>query len=70
MAELGKRSIDNFFEHRMPTYAEQLSYRGLFGLFPFIILVSRCWRCSSSTRFSTGSSKRPWARSSSRSQNR
>ena len=39
MAELGKRSIDNFFEHRMPTYAEQLSYRGLFGLFPFIILV-------------------------------
>jgi membrane protein len=39
MVELGKRSIDNFFEHRMPTYAEQLSYRGLFGLFPFIILV-------------------------------
>jgi membrane protein len=39
MVELGKRSVRNFFEHRMPTYAEQLSYRGLFGLFPFIILV-------------------------------
>ena len=39
MVELGKRSIRNFFEHRMTTYAEQLSYRGLFGLFPFIILV-------------------------------
>jgi membrane protein len=39
MVELGKRSIGNFFEHSMPTYAEQLSYRGLFGLFPFIILV-------------------------------
>ena len=39
MVELGKRSIRNFFEHRMTIYAEQLSYRGLFGLFPFIILV-------------------------------
>ena len=39
MVELGKRSVRTFFEHRMPTYAEQLSYRGLFGLFPFIILV-------------------------------
>jgi len=39
MVELGKRSIRNFFEHHMTTYAEQLSYRGLFGLFPFIILV-------------------------------
>jgi membrane protein len=39
MVELGKRSIGNYFEHRMATYAEQLSYRGLFGLFPFIILV-------------------------------
>jgi membrane protein len=37
--ELGERSIRNFVEHRMTTYAEQLSYRGLFGLFPFIILV-------------------------------
>jgi membrane protein len=39
MVELGKRSVRTFFEHRMPIYAEQLSYRGLFGLFPFIILV-------------------------------
>src|SRR5918993_6130666 len=39
MVELGKRAVKNFLEHRMPTYAEQLSYRGLFGLFPFIILV-------------------------------
>jgi membrane protein len=39
MVELGKRSVKCFFEHRMATYAEQLSYRGLFGLFPFIILI-------------------------------
>jgi membrane protein len=39
MVELGKRSIGHFFEDRMATYAEQLSYRGLFGLLPFIILV-------------------------------
>jgi membrane protein len=39
MVELGKRVVKNFFEHRMIAYAEQLSYRGLFGLFPFIILV-------------------------------
>jgi membrane protein len=39
IVELGKRSIESFFEHRMATYAEQLSYRGLFGFFPFIILV-------------------------------
>jgi membrane protein len=39
MVEMSKMSIRNFFEHRMTTYAEQLSYRGLFGLFPFIILV-------------------------------
>ena len=37
--ELGMRSVKSFFEHRMVTYAEQLSYRGLFGFFPFIILV-------------------------------
>jgi membrane protein len=37
--ELGKRSVKSYFEHRMATYAEQLSYRGLFGFFPFIILV-------------------------------
>src|SRR5215216_5356828 len=39
MVELCKRSVRNFFEHRMIAHAEQLSYRGLFGLFPFIILV-------------------------------
>ena len=39
MVELCKRSVRYFFEHRMTIYAEQLSYRGLFGLFPFIILV-------------------------------
>ena len=39
IVELGKRSIESFFEHRMVTYAEQLSYRGLFGFFPFLILV-------------------------------
>jgi membrane protein len=39
MVELGKRSVKSFFEHRMATYAEQLSYRGLFGIFPIIILV-------------------------------
>ena len=39
MVELGKRVVKNFFEHRIIAYAEQLSYRGLFGLFPFIILV-------------------------------
>jgi membrane protein len=37
--ELGKRSVKSYLEHRMATYAEQLSYRGLFGFFPFIILV-------------------------------
>src|SRR5215203_512835 len=39
IVEVGKRSVKGFFEHRMATYAEQLSYRGLFGFFPFIILV-------------------------------
>jgi membrane protein len=39
IVELSKRSVKSFFEHSMATYAEQLSYRGLFGFFPFIILV-------------------------------
>ncbi len=39
IVELSKSSVKSFFEHRMATYAEQLSYRGLFGFFPFIILV-------------------------------
>ena len=37
--ELGERSIRKFFEHRMTTYAAALAYRGLFGLFPFVLLV-------------------------------
>jgi membrane protein len=39
IVELGRHSVRSFFEHRMPTYAEQLSYRGIFGFFPFVILV-------------------------------
>ena len=39
IVEVGRCSVKGFFEHRMATYAEQLSYRGLFGFFPFIILV-------------------------------
>jgi membrane protein len=30
---------NNFAEHRMPTYAAALAYRGLFGLFPFMLLL-------------------------------
>jgi membrane protein len=37
--ELGERSVRNFFAHRMTTYAAALAYRGLFGLFPFVLLV-------------------------------
>jgi membrane protein len=37
--DLGRHSVKSFFEHRMAIYAEQLSYRGIFGFFPFIILV-------------------------------
>ena len=39
IVEVGRRSVQSFFGHRMATYAEQLSYRGIFGFFPFIILV-------------------------------
>jgi membrane protein len=39
MIELGERSIRTFFEHRMATYAAALAYRGLFGLFPFVLLL-------------------------------
>ena len=39
IVEVGRRSVRSFFEHRMAIYAEQLSYRGIFGFFPFIILV-------------------------------
>jgi hypothetical protein len=37
--ELGRHSVKSFFEHRMVIYAEQPFYRGIFGFFPFIILV-------------------------------
>jgi membrane protein len=37
--ELIESSIRNFFEHRMTTYAAALAYRGLFGLFPFVLIL-------------------------------
>jgi membrane protein len=38
--DLGKRSIRAFFfEHPMATYAAALAYRGLFGLFPFVLIL-------------------------------
>jgi membrane protein len=38
--ELGERSIRAFFfEHPMATYAAALAYRGLFGLFPFVLIM-------------------------------
>jgi membrane protein len=38
--EIGKRSILNFFvEHPMSTYGVALAYRGLFGLFPFLLIL-------------------------------
>jgi membrane protein len=37
--ELGEHSIRKFFEHRMSTYAAALAYRGLFGLFPFVLIL-------------------------------
>src|SRR5215217_5226462 len=37
--EVGRRSIRRFFEHPMSTYAAALAYRGLFGLFPFLLIL-------------------------------
>jgi membrane protein len=38
--DLGERSFRNFFfEHPMATYAAALAYRGLFGLFPFVLIL-------------------------------
>ena len=37
--ELCERVVRKFFEHRMTTYAAALAYRGLFGLFPFILIL-------------------------------
>jgi membrane protein len=39
VVELGERSVRKFFEHPMSTYAAALAYRGLFGLFPFVLLL-------------------------------
>jgi membrane protein len=39
VAGIGKRVIGNFLEHRMGTYAAALAYRGLFALFPFMLLL-------------------------------
>jgi membrane protein len=36
---LVKRSIRGFTTHHMTTYAAALAYRGLFALFPFVLLV-------------------------------
>src|SRR5215208_2082248 len=36
---LGERAIRKFFEHRMSTYAAALAYRGLFGLFPLVLIL-------------------------------
>jgi membrane protein len=33
-----ERVVRNFFDHRMATYAAALAYRGLFALFPFMLL--------------------------------
>jgi hypothetical protein len=39
VVEVGGRVIGNYFEHRMGTYAAALAYRGLFALFPFMLLL-------------------------------
>jgi membrane protein len=37
---VGERSVRSFFfEHPMATYAAALAYRGLFGLFPFVLIL-------------------------------
>ena len=37
--EVGKRSIRKFFEHPISTYTAALAYRGLFGLFLFVLIL-------------------------------
>jgi membrane protein len=37
--EVVERVAASYFEHRMATYAAALAYRGLFGLFPFVLLL-------------------------------
>jgi membrane protein len=36
---LGERALRKFFEHPMSTYAAALAYRGLFGLFPLVLIL-------------------------------
>jgi membrane protein len=36
---LGERAIRKFFEHPTSTYAAALAYRGLFGLFPLVLIL-------------------------------
>lgn len=37
---VGRRALGGFSEHRMSTFAAALAYRGLFGLFPFALIVA------------------------------
>jgi membrane protein len=39
IVELGVRPVRKFFAHPMATYAAALAYRGLFGLFPFLLIL-------------------------------
>jgi membrane protein len=39
IVEVGGRVVGNYFEHRVGTYAATLAYRGLFALFPFMLLL-------------------------------
>ena len=40
IVEVGRRSILSFFfEHPMATYSAALAYRGVFGLFPFLLIL-------------------------------
>jgi len=39
VVQVGKRVVGNYLEHRMGTYAAALAYRGLFALFPFMLLL-------------------------------
>jgi membrane protein len=39
MIEFGELTTRKFFAHGMSTYAAALAYRGLFGLFPFVLIL-------------------------------
>ena len=40
IVKVGRCAVRSFFAHRMAIYAEQLSYRGIFGVFPFILVFA------------------------------